>query len=418
MIVAAVVLASGCAWRYVYRAPHNQDEVLYCKTADGWDIAVLHYKPKEVHPEYYPLLLCHGLGDSNYVWDVHKDYSFADYLRDRGYDVWVMSFRGSGKSMKPGLLGLSKVLEFKLPQEERLTYDPAKVNWNIEDFVDKDTPAAIALIKQKTGRDKVVFMGHSLGALVNVAYLEKYGDTDVHAFVGVGLPIVFTHPLNAILREVEKNKWIVKASLFVNLRAGALWGAPVAGQFDAESDVLSFNRENMTTEVIANYLSNDIEDISTGIVDQYLEIISTGQCFSADKKYNYTDHLDKVKVPTLLVAGKVDNIATPVNVLFAFDKIGAQDKTLKFFGKQDLCQLDYGHTDLVMGKYAPAEVFPFVCEWLNDHAVTPKEKMTAVSEEVQEAKDRGHPIAKNPPPSWNWVMREDASPDGARGAAK
>jgi polyhydroxyalkanoate synthase len=367
----ACMILSGCAWRYVYRPPDNQNEIHYCKTVDDWDIALYRYKPTAQNPAACPVILCHGLGNNNYLWDNDRGHSFAAYLRDRGHDVWVIAFRGAGKSMKPGIIGLSKLIEIRSVKEERITYHPHKLNWNIEDYIEKDLPAAIAYVKAETGKEKVNCIGHSLGSVVICGYLERFGPRHVNAVVTMAMAVIFPKPLNAVLQRVERHDKIISASLLLNSRAAALFEVPVGGKIETDTDALLFNMENMDRELLARYLSNGVEDISMGVAHQYINILKAGENISADGRYNYTRNLNLITVPMLVVAGKVDNTAPPYNAIYAWAHTGSADKTLKIFGKQDGNIIDYGHTDLIIGKYAPREVYPYVCNWLDRHPVEP-----------------------------------------------
>lgn len=364
------VALSGCAWRYVYRPPDNHNEIHYCKTVDDWDIALFRYKPAAPAPARYPVILCHGLGNNNYIWDNDPDHSFAAYLQSRGYDVWVLAFRGAGKSMKPGIIGLSKFIEIRSLRDEKITYHPHKLNWNIEDYIEKDLPAAIAYVKAQTGAAKVNCIGHSMGATVICGYLERFGDRHVNAVVTMALAIIFPKPHNAVLDLVERHDKIIKGSLLFNSRAAALFEVPVAGRIEGETDNLLFNMDNMTRDILVNYLSNDVEDISIGVAKQYISILKKGENISADGSYNYTRNLHRIMVPILIVGGKVDNTAPPYNAVYTYAHVGSPDKTLKIFGRQDGNIIDYGHTDLIIGTHAPREVYPYVCGWLDKHPAT------------------------------------------------
>jgi len=367
VLCVLAVLASGCAWRYVYRPPDNHHEIHYCKTVDDWDIALFRYKPSVPDPARYPVILCHGLGNNNYIWDNDSGHSLAVYLQKRGYDVWAVAFRGAGKSMKPGIIGLSKFIEIRSLKDEKITYHPHKLNWNIDDYIEKDLPAVIAYVKAATGAAQVSCIGHSMGATVICGYLERFGDRHVNAVVTMGLAIIFPKPHNAILDIVERHDRVINASLLLNSRAAALFQVPVGGRIEAETDNLLFNMDNMTRDGIAKYLSNCVEDISIGVANQYISILKKGENVSADGSYNYTRNLGRITVPILVTGGKVDNTAPPWNAVYAYTHAGSRDKTLKVFGRQDGNIVDYGHTDLIIGTHAPKEVYPYVCRWLDRH---------------------------------------------------
>jgi len=381
-VVFALFSVTSCAWKYVYQVPNNQSEVHYCRTKDGWDLAISRYKPAVSNPDYYPVVLAHGMGHNNYIWDLDKTHSFATYLRDRGYDVWSVSLRGAGKSTKPAIGSLAKVTVIDRPLEERI--DPSKIDWNIDDHIYKDIPAILDHIKDKTGKDKVNWIGHSMGAMIICAYLERYGKEDINAVVSMAAPFVFTVPLNKILKEVEKNKEIVPATLIVNTRLGSQVGAPLGGGIQTLSDVLSYNRENTDAGTISLFLANVVEDVYAGVLKQYLLIIDKKEFTSADRSYSYTDNLNKIDVPILFVGGKVDNLCPPWTILYMYNNVSSADKTVRIFGKEDFCAADYGHVDLIIGARVQDEVYPYIAGWLDKRTVTapPRQPPVLRSKEI------------------------------------
>ena len=47
---------------------------------------------------------------------------------------------------------------------------------------------------------------------------------------------------------------------------------------------------------------------------------------------------------------------------------GAEDKKPQLFGKASGCRFDYGHIDLVLGRWAAdEEIFPHIHNWLDSH---------------------------------------------------
>jgi poly(3-hydroxyalkanoate) synthetase len=104
------------------------------------------------------------------------------------------------------------------------------------------------------------------------------------------------------------------------------------------------------------------------VLDQFTGMIKTGQFTNVDGSFDYTANLDKVKVPILLLAGQVDNIASPEVVLYAYRAVSSTDKTYRMFGRVNGYRANYGHNDLVLGKHAREEVFPLIAQWLTKRA--------------------------------------------------
>jgi hypothetical protein len=70
----------------------------------------------------------------------------------------------------------------------------------------------------------------------------------------------------------------------------------------------------------------------------------------------------------LVSGGSLDRLAPPASLQAQFELAGSSDKTLVVFGRDRGDQLDYGHGDLLYGQGAPAEVYPVLRRWLEEHA--------------------------------------------------
>lgn len=75
---------------------------------------------------------------------------FADYLAERGVDLFVLDFRGHGESVPPS---------------------PRGGRWSFDDYVRHDLPAALEAVSAATGAapGELRYLGHSLGGLVGLA---------------------------------------------------------------------------------------------------------------------------------------------------------------------------------------------------------------------------------------------------------
>jgi predicted alpha/beta hydrolase len=96
-----------------------------------------------------PVLLLPGLGSSGpNSYDLHPAVSLADWLADRGWDVWTADFRGNGRSDKASLLrGRS-------------------ASWSIDDNVELDLPAMLHAVREASGVRSVHAVGHSMGGMI------------------------------------------------------------------------------------------------------------------------------------------------------------------------------------------------------------------------------------------------------------
>jgi len=119
----------------------------------------------------------------------------------------------------------------------------------------------------------------------------------------------------------------------------------------------------------AFYYANQ-DDISPGQLDQLLQYIKRGNFVSYDGKTNYTAALGKINVPVLQILGQLDNMVDPGFAAEVHQQLGSSNKKLRVFGRINGYRADYGHDDIVIGRHARDEVFPYITNWLTAEAVS------------------------------------------------
>ncbi len=90
-----------------------------------------------------------------------------------------------------------------------------------------------------------------------------------------------------------------------------------------------------------------------------------------DKQNAYCKGLEKITVSTLFAAGLVDNFSGIVNMDEAYRRFSSVDKTRLIFLEANGYSTEYGHMDLILGKAAPAEVYPEIARWLKERSQRP-----------------------------------------------
>lgn len=120
----------------------------------------------------------------------------------------------------------------------------------------------------------------------------------------------------------------------------------------------------MEGSLVRRFNAHAFEDISRGVALQFEDWVRGDHFRSLDGTRNYQDAMRRFTAPVLLVGGASDMLAPPGCMRKAFARLGSADKTLFIFGRADGRAADYGHGDLLLGRAAPAEVFPAVDAWL------------------------------------------------------
>jgi len=161
-------------FRDLYRKSHYSVE-----TSDGWTLVVTRYEPTpQAFPQPLlgePLLLVHGFSQNRHAWTSGE---FVKNLLYFGLDIHILELRGHGKSgielqrTRAGAGG-------PLPRD--LDY-----GWDIDSYFLNDLPAGIAAVKAATGRQRLFYVGHSMGGILGYGHAGLHDDFE--GLVTIGAP--------------------------------------------------------------------------------------------------------------------------------------------------------------------------------------------------------------------------------------
>ena len=342
LIVAALLLLMVLAvahvwfWSSFYRVQPQQDELRFGRTQDGWEIALARRKPRAA-PLLPPVLLCHGLAANRANLDFGIDrYSVSLFLATAGFDCFALDLRGHGAS--------------------RRAQKDAPRRWSFDTYLQEDIPAALDEIRAATGAAQVLWVGHSQGALLGLAAAVAYPER-IAGVVALAPPTHFAaqNELRRILRfsflATGRHRWLVRAA------------SPIAGYLHPPFAQFAFNTRNVDPRISRQLMANVVEDISPGVLAQFLKWARTDAFVSEDGKVDYRGGLASGRAPALFIAGAQDLLAPP-GLVRAGHALWGGEKELWVAGKEAGLSADYGHSDLIFGRKAQEEIFPRVRDWL------------------------------------------------------
>ena len=187
LLCAGLSLVAGCA---TMRRNAPSPDLRPCTdgfayTEDGWRLGVRHYRPEQPQPGKLPVVLCHGLGLNATFWTI-TDNHLPSQLAARGYDVYVFDIRASGENAHLGRCD-------RINQHLRQTFleERGERSWTVDDLVKYDVPAILDYVQRETGKDRVNWIGHSLGGMLIFPYLELAPHPErIANFIGMGSTIV------------------------------------------------------------------------------------------------------------------------------------------------------------------------------------------------------------------------------------
>ena len=153
-------------------------------TEDGWQLQITRYAPRpQPFPQPLrgaPLLLVHGYTQNRRAWDTGQ---FVKTMLYFGADVYLLELRGHGKS------GVERQRR-RARRERRPLPDDIDYGWDLDAYLLYDLPAAVAALKEKTGRRRIFYCGHSLGGILGYAYATLFDD--LMGLITIGAPTDFS----------------------------------------------------------------------------------------------------------------------------------------------------------------------------------------------------------------------------------
>ncbi|MBK6605355.1 MAG: alpha/beta hydrolase [Leptospiraceae bacterium] len=318
------------------------DEVFFAITNDGWNLAIHRHKPHKPLVGAMPIILVHGIITNKYFMDLDTDHSLAYHLKTIGYDVYAVSLRGCGESYT----------------------ESENENFSFDDIVEKDVPAIINEVCNISGKPKINWVAHSMGAMILYSYLgisQKKQKDKIKSFVSLGGPGNLAHS-SPVLGKIALK--YISFSKRVDIKLLAKFILPFVSLFNSPLKEFFYNPQVTPKNTVKKMLVG-IENIPDGLMTQMLNWVAKGgDIVSLDEKYNYTELQTEITCPILFIAGGYDNVATPSSLKSVYNKVNSKYKEFHTISESEGFSGNYGHACLVMGKNAKREIFPLIEKFL------------------------------------------------------
>lgn len=343
-VTATAVAAAGLRGFY-RRFPYasGESEIIHARTGDGWFVSMYRYTGREPKKPY-PVVASHGFAGSHAIYDL-GEVSLARYLAEYGYDVYAIDLRGRGESWPPG-------------------GSRPDLRWDFDDFVTEDLPAAVTQACQTSHASQCFWLGMEMSGQALYAACIAGTAGGIRGAVTFGAPAVT--PPNARVPGVTAAPR-GRSGGRVRFRAGAHHAGPLLALLRSSQLESSFRPANTDPLISARYLRSGVPDEAETLADQFADWVRSQTMRDAEGKVVYSDRLGEIGLPILLMAGGHDLQRPPQAIRDTFEAIGSDDKTFVLAGEGRGFSFDFGHDDLLAGSRGPAEVFPVVREWLDEH---------------------------------------------------
>jgi len=167
--LGASVLTLGRSYRrFEWRT--EEDERHTARTPDGWNLALYRYCAVGKR-QPFPVICSHGMAGSHLIFDLHPDYSLARYLATQGFDTWLVDLRGRGDSWPDN-------------------GPDATLQWNFDDFVERDVPTAVERVCGITHSEEVSWIGMEMSGQAIYAASILGTTNNVRGAVTCGSPVL------------------------------------------------------------------------------------------------------------------------------------------------------------------------------------------------------------------------------------
>jgi pimeloyl-ACP methyl ester carboxylesterase len=340
------------------------------KTLDGWTLVARRYRPARGVPRGpMPVILCHGLTYNADFWDLDPSCSLAQYLAERGFDVWAVDLRGAGLSQKwvfkldeapAQLIGraLNRATKGTLGSQGHATVDLKYADWDLDDHIARDVPALVRLVRRQTQAPEVAWVGHSMGGIVALAHLARHGNPGIGRLVTVGSQVT--------MKDGQLFLPFLQEMLLTRQRqlAGQFVPEELISQTRTSVHNLFFNVRHVSPQVYQALGTYAMDIPSLGLLKQYSILSSTGELQDAQRRFNYAKALGNVQVPILVACGASDVFAPLPIQRYLYNHVGSTDKTLLMFGRQSGFAVDSGHNDALVGLTSRQQIYPLIERWL------------------------------------------------------
>ncbi|PNT72624.1 hypothetical protein BRADI_2g47140v3 [Brachypodium distachyon] len=271
----------------------------------------------------------------------------------------LVKILGEGQqNVSPRLFGwqerLSATIEdFQKQLELIISYD-----WDFDHYLEEDVPAAIDYIKQQsaTKDGKLLAIGHSMGGILLYAMVSKCGfegaDPELAAIVTLASSVDYTTS-NSSLKMLVPLADPAEMLRVPAVPLGTLLSTtyPISSRAPYILSLLRSqisSKDMMDPELLSKLILNNFCTVPAKVLLQLTTAFRDGGLRNRTGTLFFKEHLRKIKVPVLALAGDEDLICPPEAVYETVKLIPKHLVTYKVFGQPE--GPHYAHYDLVGGR--------------------------------------------------------------------
>ncbi|CAO1945616.1 unnamed protein product [Urochloa humidicola] len=288
----------------------------------------------------------------------------------------LVKILGEGQqNVSPRLFGWQERLSATIEDLQKQLELIISYDWDFDHYLEEDVPAAMDYIKKESvPKDgKLLAIGHSMGGILLYAMVSKCGfegaEPELAAIVTLASSVDYTTSNSSLklLLPLADPAEILRVPA---IPLGALLSTtyPISSRAPYILSLLRSQisaKEMMDPELLSKLILNNFCTVPAKVLLQLTTAFRDGGLCNRTGTFFFKEHLHKIKVPVLALAGDEDLICPPEAVYETVKRIPQHLVTYKVFGEPE--GPHYAHYDLVGGQKAVHEVYPCIIEFLSQH---------------------------------------------------
>jgi pimeloyl-ACP methyl ester carboxylesterase len=288
------------------------------------------------------VILQHGLASGALGFD-YPGRSFAQSLAALGFDCFLPELRGHGSS--------------EIPRDHL---------WDLDDHIERDVPAILDAARALSGRDRVHWVGHSMGGILLFCYGILHPDAPIASAQTLGSALDFR------VGTTGFSSLLPFRPLLLRLRAVPYgvtmhFAAPLLARFGDPIVGFNFWHSNVEPQIARRLHASAFGAISTGLLASLATTFEPRGLRTRDGATHFLEAASRFVLPLRLVAGSRDRQVSVEAVRHMATLVGGPVEVV-VHGRERGDQDEYGHWDLLLGRRAEEEVWPGVRAFIERHA--------------------------------------------------
>ncbi|XP_062218361.1 uncharacterized protein LOC133918481 [Phragmites australis] len=279
------------------------------------------------------------------------------------------------QNVSPRIFGWQERLSATIEDLQKQLELIISYNWDFDHYLEEDVPTAMDYIRKHsvTKDGKLLAIGHSMGGILLYAMVSKCGfkgaEPELAAIVTLASSVDYTtsnSSLKLLLPFADPAEMLGVPAIPLGTLLSTTY--PISSRAPYIVSLLRSQisaEDMMDPELLSKLILNNFCTVPAKVLLQLRTAFCDGGLRNRTGTFFFKEHLHKIKVPVLALAGDEDLICPPEAVYETVKLIPQHLVTYKVFGNPE--GPHYAHYDLVGGRKAVHEVYPCIIEFLSRH---------------------------------------------------